>query len=253
MANRNRRVWARPVRSRRRALALALVPAIVALCAIGFSSEAGASTNWSTAKSAAAGGGMSALIKAAKAEGTLNTIALPSNWANYGKEISTFEKKYGIKVNSEAPSDSSAQEITAIQTSGSRSSAPDVVDVGQSYAVAGASMFAPYKVATWANIPASQKDANGDWYNDYGGYISFGCDLNVVSSCPTTWAQLEEPQYKNDIALNGSPVSANAALSAVWAAALNNGGSATSRRASPSSRRSRVTATSTPRTATRPA
>ncbi|HEY1775783.1 MAG TPA: ABC transporter substrate-binding protein [Solirubrobacteraceae bacterium] len=168
---------------------------------------------------------MSKLVKAAKAEGALNVIALPSNWANYGMEISTFEKKYGIKINSEAPSDSSAQEITAIQSSGGRSSAPDVVDVGQSYAVAGTSLFAPYKVATWKNIPAANKAANGDYYNDYGGYVSFGCDLNIVKTCPTTWAQLEQPQYKNDIALNGSPVSANAALSAVWAASLNNGGS----------------------------
>ncbi|HEY5389704.1 MAG TPA: hypothetical protein VIJ83_04040, partial [Solirubrobacteraceae bacterium] len=61
---------------------------------------------------------MSKLVAAAKAEKTLNVIALPNNWANYGMEISTFQKKYGIKINSEAPSDSSAQEITAIQTSG---------------------------------------------------------------------------------------------------------------------------------------
>lgn len=168
---------------------------------------------------------MDALVKAAKAEGKLNVIALPSDWANYGTEISTFEKTYGIKVNSEAPSDSSAQEIEAIKSSVGRSSAPDVVDVGQAYADAGASLFAPYKVATWSSIPASQKAANGASYNDYGGYVSFGCNLSIVKTCPTTWAALEQSQYKHDVALNGSPVSANAALSAVWAASLNNGGS----------------------------
>ncbi|MGO9960684.1 MAG: ABC transporter substrate-binding protein [Solirubrobacteraceae bacterium] len=183
-----------------------------------------ASVNWSTATSAN-GAAATALFKAAKAEGTLNVIALPSNWANYGKEISAFEQYSGIKVNSEAPSDSSAQEIQAIKTSRGRSSAPDVVDVGQSFAVASTSLFAPFKVFSWAEIPAAQKDANGDWYNDYGGYISFGCDLTIVKSCPTSWAQLKESKYKGDVALNGSPVSANAALSAVWAAALNNGGS----------------------------
>ncbi|MGO9976914.1 MAG: ABC transporter substrate-binding protein [Solirubrobacteraceae bacterium] len=181
--------------------------------------------SWSTAQSAAAGGGMAALVKSAKAEGTLNVIALPNNWANYGAEISTFEHLYGIHVNSEAPSDSSAQEIEAIKSSAGRSSAPDVVDVGQAFADAGASLFAAYKVATWSDIPAAQKDPNGDWYNDYGGYVSFGCNLSLVKTCPTTWAALEQPQYKHDVALNGSPVSANAALSAVWAAALNNGGS----------------------------
>jgi putative spermidine/putrescine transport system substrate-binding protein len=168
---------------------------------------------------------MGALVKAAKAEGTLNVIALPGNWANYGKEISTFAHMYGIHVNSEAPSDSSAQEIQAIKSSSGRSSAPDVVDVGQAFADAGTTLFAPYKVQTWNDIPTAQKDPQGAWYNDYGGYVSFGCNLSIVKVCPTTWAQLHAPQYKHDIALNGSPVSANAALSAVWAASLNNGGS----------------------------
>lgn len=227
----NRRASSRSERARARKVLRIAAPAVVvaAIGSVAFGSSASASsahtTNWSTVTSVAKGGGMKALVAAAKAEGTLNVIALPSNWANYGKQISTFEHKYGIKVHSENPSGSSAQEIQAIKTSRGRSSAPDVVDVGQSYAVAGASLFAPYKVAEWKDIPAANKDADGRWYNDYGGYISFGCDLNVVKTCPTSWSQLTEPQYKNDIALNGSPVSANAALSAVWAAALNTGGS----------------------------
>jgi hypothetical protein len=46
---------------------------------------------------------------------------------------------------------------------------------------------------------------------------------------------------RDDVALNGSPTSANAALSAVWAAALNNGGSAQQHRPGwRSSRRSRA-------------
>ncbi|HVC87009.1 MAG TPA: ABC transporter substrate-binding protein [Gaiellaceae bacterium] len=173
---------------------------------------------------------MSALIAAAKKEGTLNVIALPTNWANYGVELTTFSKKYGIKIHSENPSGSSAQEIQAIKTSRGRSSAPDVVDVGGPFASAGASanLFAPYKVVTWASIPANQKVANGSYYQDYGGFISFGCNLNLLGStpCPTTWAALKSSAYKNDVALNGSPLSANAALSGVWAAAVNNGGSA---------------------------
>ncbi|HWB21909.1 MAG TPA: extracellular solute-binding protein [Gaiellaceae bacterium] len=175
---------------------------------------------------------MSALIAEAKKEGTLNVIALPANWANYGVEISTFAKKYGIKVNSENPSGSSAQEIQAIKTSKGRSSAPDVVDVGGSFASAGASanLFAPYKVATWNDIPANQKASNGSYYQDYGGFISFGCNMNLLGStpCPTSWSALTSSSYKNDVALNGSPLSANAALSGVWAASVNNGGSAKS-------------------------
>ncbi len=205
---------------------------VLATVALASGAMSSASINWSTVQSASAGGGMNALIAEAKQEGTLNVIALPTNWANYGAEMSAFEKLYGIKINSENPSGSSAQEIQAIKTSRGRSSAPDVVDVGGAFASAGASenLFAPYEVATWKDIPANQKASNGSYYQDYGGFISFGCNMNLLGTtpCPTSWSALTSSSYHNDIALNGSPLSANAALSGVWAASVNNGGSANS-------------------------
>ena len=210
-------------------LALAAVAALAAGAAMASSTKS-SSFDWSKAKSAKAGGGKKALIKAAKKEGTLNVIALPTTWANYGKELSTFHKMYGIKIVSENPSGSSAQELQAIKTSKGRSSAPDVVDVGGAFASAGASggLFAPYKVMTWNNIPKNQKVHNGLYYQDYGGFISFGCNLNLLGNtpCPTTWAALKQSKYKGDVDLNNSPVTSNAALSGVWAAAVNSGGSA---------------------------
>src|SRR5262249_14915604 len=155
---------------------------------------------------------------------------LPTNWANYGKEMSTFHKMYGIKIVSYNPSGTSAQEIEAIKTVKGRSSAPDVVDVGGPFASAGASQgrFAPDKGMAWEHIPKNQKTKSGLCYQDYGGFISFGCNMNLLGNapCPTKWSQLKSPKYHNDIDLNGSPLSANAALSGVWAAAVNNGGSA---------------------------
>ncbi|HET9093868.1 MAG TPA: extracellular solute-binding protein [Solirubrobacteraceae bacterium] len=183
--------------------------------------------NWATVTSAQAGGGFAALVAAAKAEKSLNVIALPPTWANYGKEIAAFHRKYGIKVVSEAPNDSSAQEIQALTQDKGRSSEPDVVDVGQSYTAAQgfSSLTAPYKVQTWKMIPAAAKARNGQWFNDYGGYISFGCNTSVVKVCPTTWKALLSPQYKGDVTLNGAIGQAAAATDAVYAAALNNGGS----------------------------
>ena len=180
-----------------------------------------------TATSAADFGGMDALIAAAKKEGTLNTIALPPTWANYGELISGFTAKYGIKINNVNPDGSSGDEITAIKSLKGQTRAPDVVDVGQSFALSGAAsgLYAAYKVSTWDTVPATQKDADGKWINDYGGYISIGCDAKKVTSCPTSIKALDDPQYKGKVALNGDPTSANAAFSAVWAAALANGGS----------------------------
>jgi putative spermidine/putrescine transport system substrate-binding protein len=218
-------------RARRTLLVVGVLAAAGALATGALaSSQQSRSFNWSTAKSAAAGGGKKALVKAAKKEGTLNVIALPTNWANYGAEMKTFHKMYGIKIVSYNPSGTSAQEIEAIKTLKGRSSAPDVVDVGGPFASAGSSqgLFAPYKVMTWKNIPKNQKAKNGSYYQDYGGFISFGCNLNLLGNapCPTTWAALKQSKYHNDVALNGSPLSANAALSGVWAAGVNSGGSA---------------------------
>lgn len=217
--------------SKRALLAVALVGATGALATAALGANASSkSYNWANAKSAKAGGGMKALIKAAKKEGTLNVIALPTNWANYGAQLKTFHKLYGIKIHSDNPSGTSAQEIQAIKSLKGRSSAPDVVDVGLPFASAAKSqkLLAPYKVATWMNIPKNQKAKDGSYYQDYGGFISFGCNMNLLGStpCPTTWKALKSPKYHNDIDLNGSPLSANAALSGVWAAGVNNGGSA---------------------------
>ncbi len=192
-------------------------------------SAAAGKTDWSTAQSAQAGGGTAALVAAAKKEGTLNVIALPPTWANYASIIAGFKKQYGITVTSENPDGSSGDEINALKSTKGQASAPDVVDVGNSYAVSGAQegLYAPYKVAQWNDIPAGQKDSGGLWFSDYGGYISIGCNASKVKTCPTTIKQLDNPAYKGAVALNGDPTSANSAFESVWSAALANGGSAT--------------------------
>ena len=202
---------------------------LTAACSSSSSSSGATSsgTNWATATSAAAGGGMNALIAAAKKEGQLNVITLPSNWANYGTIISDFEAKYGIKITDANPSGSSQDELNAIAQLKGQSRAPDVVDVGTAFAVKGEQEgdWAPYEVATWNDIPADAKAANGDYYADYGGYVAIGYNSATVKVPPTSFASLLNPIYKNEIGINGNPTQASAAFSAVFAAALANGGS----------------------------
>ncbi len=168
---------------------------------------------------------MSALVAAAKKEGTLNVIALPADWANYGNIIKDFTVKYGIKVNSIAPSDSSAQEVTQIQQKNGTSLAADVLDVGGSVATASTSLFAPYKVATWSSIPSGLKEATGLYVGDYGGYMSVGYNSAKFGTI-TSLSQLLTSKFKNTVALNGNPTEANAALNGVMMANLAEGGSA---------------------------
>jgi putative spermidine/putrescine transport system substrate-binding protein len=178
-----------------------------------------------TATSAEALGGMEALVTAAKAEGELNVIALPPDWANYGEVIKAFTAKYGIKVNSAQPDASSQDEINAANQLKGQSKAPDVFDLGQAVATANTAMFAPYKVSTWGDVPDALKEPTGLYVNDYGGYMSIGYDASKVPA-PTTVQDLLKPAYKGAVALNGDPTQAGAAFSGVAMAALGTGGSA---------------------------
>ncbi len=176
------------------------------------------------AKSAQDFGGMDALVDAAKKEGQLNVIALPPDWANYGAIIKAFSDKYGIKVNSAQPDAASQDEINAANQQKGKSTAPDVFDLGQSVALANTSMFAPYKVATFNDIPAAYSDPDGKWVNDYGGYMSIGFDSAKVPPVADV-NDLLKGEYSGKVALNGDPTQAGAAFSGVLMVALTQGGS----------------------------
>ncbi|WP_405540730.1 extracellular solute-binding protein [Streptomyces sp. NBC_00075] len=210
--------------------ALAVVAAL-ALSACGAAPDDTSTTadgrSAATATSAADFGGLDKLVTAAKKEGTLHAIALPRDWANYGALIDGFQKKYGIKIEVESPDGSSQDEINAVTSRKGQDRAPDVLDLGSSFALSAAQqgLLAPYKVASFADIPEGQKDPEGQWFNDYGGYISIGCDAKRVKSCPTTFADLLKPQYKGQVALNGNPTKSGSAFGGVYAASLASGGS----------------------------
>jgi putative spermidine/putrescine transport system substrate-binding protein len=169
------------------------------------------------------------LIDAAKAEGNLTTIALPHSWCNYGQMLTDFSTKFGIKINELLPDGGSKDEITAIEANKANKgpAAPDVVDVGLAYGPQGktAGDFLNYKVATWDTIPTTVKDADGAWYGDYFGVLSFEVNTAKVKNVPQDWIDLLKPEYKGQVALAGDPTVSNQAMSGVWAASLANGGS----------------------------
>ncbi len=135
-----------------------------------------------TATSVAQGGGMKALIAAAKKEGQLNVITLPANWANYGNIMKDFTAKYGIKINDANPDGSSQDEINAMVQLKGQTRAPDVLDMGTAFAIKADQMklLAKYEVAAWNDIPAAEKSTDGTWYGDYGGYVAIGYDSKKV-------------------------------------------------------------------------
>ncbi len=171
--------------------------------------------------------GLAELIKAAKKEGHLNTIALPPDWANYKEALHNFPRKYGISITNDNPDGSSAQENEAIRSLKGDSRAPDVVDVGVSFAIAGANegLYAKYFNSNYKTIPRALKDTRGFWMGDYWGAVSIGYNKSLVSNPPKTFKDLLKSEYKGKVAINGSPLSSNSAVSVVIASALANGGS----------------------------
>jgi putative spermidine/putrescine transport system substrate-binding protein len=214
---------------RTRFLSLVFGAITLVASACGSTNTPTGSTNWATATSA---GDMNALIAAAKSEGALNVIALPPDWCNYGPTvpatkdmIDAFNAKYpGITVTSANPNGSSQQEVDAINQLAGTSRAPDVVDVGLKVAVSNTAVFAPYKVATWTDIPDSLKESTGLWFSDYGGFMAIGYDSAKVPAINSV-SDLLGSGFKSAVALAGDPTQSNQALNGVILASVANGGS----------------------------
>lgn len=174
---------------------------------------------------------LNALYEAAKTEGQLTVIALPHDWCGYGAVIDAFKAKYpGITINELNPDAGSADEIEAIKANKGNTGpqAPDVIDVGLSFGPSSKAegLIQPYKVSTWDSIPDTAKDAEGYWYGDYYGVLSFLVNKDLVPNAPTSFADLKKPEYANQFALAGDPRAANQAISGVHAAGLATGAKA---------------------------
>jgi len=215
--------------SRLVAATIAAVTAISGLIAV--TTPAQAAVNFCNVQNLQQAGGMDALVKAAKAEKELNIITVPRDWANYGEAIDLFTKAFGIKINDDNPEGSSAYEIQTIKTAPA-SKQPDVVDIGVSVlpdalGIGRKALFAPYKVATWNDIPAEWKDSTGLWYGDYYGVLAISYDASLPKAPTSIKALLTDPAFKGAFALSGDPTSSQQALMGLFAVAAANGGSAT--------------------------
>jgi putative spermidine/putrescine transport system substrate-binding protein len=170
---------------------------------------------------------MEDLVAAAKKEGQLTTIALPHDWCGYGTVIEGFKAKYGLTVNELNPDAGSGDEIEAIKANKGNTGpqAPDVIDVGVAFGPTAKKdgLIQPYKVATWDSIPAEMKDAEGYWYGDYYGVLSFEVNTDIIKTSPKDWKDLLGADFKNAVALAGDPRASNQAILGVYAAGLGSG------------------------------
>jgi putative spermidine/putrescine transport system substrate-binding protein len=162
------------------------------------------------------------LIPAAQGEGSLTTIALPHNWANYGEIIETYKSKYSMQVNELNPDAGSSDELEAIRANKESKGpqAPDVIDIGVGHTATAMKdgLLAKYKVATWDTI--EMKDPDGYWFAEYYGVLAFEV-IKGAASVPTDWPDLLLPEYKGKVAMAGDVLKSNESVMTVYGAGLS--------------------------------
>ena len=157
------------------------------------------------------------LEAAAKAEGAVNSVGMPNDWANWAGTWKDLSDKYGLKhIDTDM---SSAQEIAKFAAEKDNASA-DIGDVGAAFGPIAVKqgVVQPYKPSTWDQIPAWAKDKDGNWALAYTGTIAFIVNKKLLhgSEVPTKWADLKTGKYKVSI---GDVSTAAQAANGVLAAA----------------------------------
>jgi putative spermidine/putrescine transport system substrate-binding protein len=162
---------------------------------------------------------------AAKCEGEVNIIAIPHDWANYGKAIEGFTAKYGIKFNENNPDAGSADELEAIRANKGNKGpeVPDTVDVGIGYGPKSKEegLCSKYFLSTWDTIPI--KDPEGYWFAEYYGILTFET-IEGAAEPPADWEDLLKPEYKGKVAMAGDVLKSNESVMTVMAAGISRAG-----------------------------
>ncbi|MFP1724919.1 ABC transporter substrate-binding protein [Lonsdalea quercina] len=168
----------------------------------------------------AAEGSVAELAQAARAEGQVNSVGMPDNWANWKDTWKDLNEKYGLRHTDTDMS--SAQEIAKFAAETQNASA-DIGDVGASFGPIAMQkgVTQPYKPTTWSQIPDWAKDKDGHWALAYTGTIAFIVNKQLVKDVPHSWADLKKGSYTVTI---GDVSSAAQATNGILAAAYAMGG-----------------------------
>jgi putative spermidine/putrescine transport system substrate-binding protein len=171
---------------------------------------------------------LAALAADCTAEGKVNLIALPDEWANYKGILASFGEKYpGVEYPVQNPNASSQEELDAINNLAGQADMPDAIDVSPAKAqiAKDEGLWEPYTPTSIGEVPANLQDPDGNWIAAYYGVISIFTNTTIITDgAPTTFADLKDPKYKGKVGLNGDPRESGSGFAAVMAAAIANGG-----------------------------
>ncbi|MCL1855581.1 MAG: ABC transporter substrate-binding protein [Clostridia bacterium] len=162
------------------------------------------------------------LAAAAQAEGSLNSLGMPDEWANWKALWDYITDTYGI---AHADTDmSSAEELAKFENEKDNATG-DIGDIGLAMTSVAMEkdLLLPFKTTYWDSIPDWAKEEDGKWIEAYTCTIAFMVDKDNLKGrpVPTTWAELKEGGFNVCI---GDVLKASQAYHGVLSAAVALGG-----------------------------
>ena len=158
----------------------------------------------------------------AQAEGDLQSVGMPDDWANWKDSWAGITATYGL---THGDVDMTSAEEIAIFLAEKDDPTKDVGDIGLSMTPEAIKQDAvgTYKASTWDLFPDWAKDPDGKWIMTYTGAIAFIANTEFTGgSCPTSWAEVAEGDYMVSV---GNVISGAASQVSVLSCAIANGGS----------------------------
>ena len=182
--------------------ASALIVAMVAAGCGGSSSTASTAETKAAAESSGEDLNSKALddiIEDAKAEGDVQSVGMPDNWADWASLWKNLKDNYGI-THTDADM-SSAEELQMFTTEGENGT-KDIGDVGMGFTqqVIDEDLTQGYKTSYWDSVPDWAKGEDGKWMIAYTGATTFLSNKTLLDqdgeSVPTSWDDIKNGSYK---------------------------------------------------------
>lgn len=131
------------------------------------------------------------IIEKAKEEGTISSVGMPDDWANWRGSWASITEKYGL-VHDDTDM-SSAEELSTFDTE-KDAATKDIGDVGQAFGQTAIDMdvVQPYKATTWDSVPDWAKDPDGNWVITYVGTMSCMVNRDRVDTTIDSWRALAD-------------------------------------------------------------
>lgn len=156
----------------------------------------------------------------AKTEGSIVSVGMPDDWANWKDTWNDITGKYGLKHTDTDMS--SAEEVAKFESEKDKPTA-DIGDIGMAFTSVAVekNVTQPYKTTTWDKIPDWAKDKDGQWVVGYQGTIAIMTNTKLVKNPPKSFDDIAKGTYKVAV---GDVSKASQAQNAILAAAIALGG-----------------------------